>query len=104
MTIFGFEIHLRPSHAAALHGAPRTHTVSSGQQTLAALLPGCQSRVAGFGPALSPEQRAHLQAYGVIPGHVIQVVQHNPVTVAQIEHTELALEAGVAEQIWLESL
>jgi Fe2+ transport system protein FeoA len=51
---------------------------------------------------MSPEHRAHLQAYGVIPGYEVRVVQHKPVTVVQIEHTELALEAGVAGQVWLE--
>jgi hypothetical protein len=34
----------------------------------------------------------------------VQTLQHSPVTVAQVEHTELAVEAGVARQIWLEPL
>lgn len=100
MTIFGIEIQLRPSSARS--AASPAYPAPTGQQTLADLQPGRRSKVRGFGPALTKEQRAHLQAYGVIPGHVIQVVQHKPVTVAQIEHTELALEAGVAEQVWLE--
>jgi Fe2+ transport system protein FeoA len=56
-------------------------------------------RLEGFASSLPARQQAHLQAYGLVPGHLVRVVQHSPVTIVQIEHTELALEAGLARQI-----
>lgn len=67
--------------------------------TLVDVPPGCTMRVKGFLPGLAPERRAHLQAYGLSPGYWVQVIQHSPVTVVRIEHTELALEAGLARQV-----
>jgi Fe2+ transport system protein FeoA len=40
-----------------------------------------------------------LQAYGLIPGDWVYVVQQKPVTVVQIEHLELALEGDLARQV-----
>jgi Fe2+ transport system protein FeoA len=37
-----------------------------------------------------------LHGYGILPGCVLRVVQRTPVTVVQIEHTELALETAIA--------
>jgi Fe2+ transport system protein FeoA len=56
-------------------------------------------RVKGFLPGLTAERRAHLQAYGLSPGYWVEVIQHYPVTVVRVEHTELALEAGLACQV-----
>lgn len=70
-----------------------------GRRTLAEAAPGRCWRVQGFSPGLSPERRAQLQAYGLAPGYCLRVLQHHPVTVVQIEHTELALEPGLAEQV-----
>lgn len=67
--------------------------------TLADVPPGYCARVGGFASSLSPEQLTHLQAYGLVPGHWVRVLQHSPVTVVQIEHTELALEGDLARQI-----
>ena len=47
-----------------------------------------------------PKERLnHLRAYGLVPGHCVRVLQHSPVTVVQVEHTELALEGDLARQI-----
>lgn len=70
-----------------------------GWATLADVPPGCRARLGGFESSLSPEQLTHLQAYGLVPGHWVRVLQHFPVTVVQIEHTELALEGDLARQI-----
>ena len=102
MTFFRWHLNLRPAPALSARIRARKRGAASNRSTLAALPPGRKARVTGFGPGLSPEHRAHLQAYGVLPGHEVLVLQHSPVTVAQVEHTELALEAGVARQIWLE--
>jgi Fe2+ transport system protein FeoA len=67
--------------------------------TLAEAQPGRCWRVRGFLPGLSAERRSHLQAYGVVPGHWLRVLQHLPVTVVQIEYTELALENDMARLI-----
>jgi Fe2+ transport system protein FeoA len=68
-------------------------------QNLRQVSPGKRVRVTGFTPRLNAERRAHLQAYGVIPGHWVQVTQHSPVTVVRIEQTEIALESGLASEI-----
>jgi Fe2+ transport system protein FeoA len=49
--------------------------------------------------ALPMAQREQLHGYGILPGCVLRVVQHTPVTVVQIEHTELALETAVAQAV-----
>jgi Fe2+ transport system protein FeoA len=56
-------------------------------------------QIAGFDEALSPRHREHLRAYGVEPGGTIEVLQHHPVTVVRVEHTELALDAGIAARV-----
>ncbi len=44
-----------------------------------------------------PAARAlQLQAYGLIPGRKVRVVQQHPVTVVLADHTELALEGELA--------
>lgn len=66
---------------------------------LTELSPGSYARMVDFAPAISVEYKAYLQAYGVIPGQPLWIRQHKPVTVVQVEHTELAFEAGLAEAI-----
>jgi Fe2+ transport system protein FeoA len=74
----------------------------SKQLTLADIAPGHKARLIGFCPGLAAERRAHLIAYGMTPGHTIQVIQHTPVTVIRVEHTELAMEIEVACEILVE--
>ncbi|MEW6646408.1 MAG: FeoA family protein [Pseudomonadota bacterium] len=52
--------------------------------------------IEGFTPDTSHELRERLLAYGLIPGQHIRVLAQKPVTVLQIEHTELALEKVLA--------
>jgi Fe2+ transport system protein FeoA len=70
-------------------------------QTLADLSPGCSAEVTGFSTHISPKQHAHLQAYGIAPGRMVQVVQRAPVTVVQVDHLEVALEAGLAQLVYI---
>jgi Fe2+ transport system protein FeoA len=58
--------------------------------------------VEGFSARVSPDHRAHLIAYGLQPGREVRVLQHSPVTVVQIEFTELALETALAKAIQVE--
>jgi len=66
------------------------------------LLPGKEACVSGFAPELSNERRLHLQAYGLVPGQSVHVVQHSPVTIVLIEHLELALETDLARSVLIE--
>jgi len=67
--------------------------------TLADIPPGRRMRVMGFLPGLPAGRRAHMQAYGLVVGRLVQVLQHRPVTVVQIDHTELALEDDLADKV-----
>ncbi len=71
--------------------------------TLLEIPPGSQAQVVDFYD-LSAVQVENLQAYGLAPGHQLQVLQHSPVTVIQIGNTELALEAEIARQVEVELL
>lgn len=94
----GFEnVDVQRSGLARL--AARWFPSKGSRATLADVVPGSQVRLEGFASSLPARQQAHLQAYGLVPGHLVRVVQHSPVTIVQIEHTELALEAGLARQI-----
>jgi Fe2+ transport system protein FeoA len=75
----------------------------SSQLTLADIAPGRKARLVGFCPGLAADRRAQLMAYGMTPGHMIQVLQHQPVTIIRVEHTELAMEIEVACEILVES-
>jgi Fe2+ transport system protein FeoA len=60
--------------------------------------PGTQVVVLDFG-SVDPVQKDHLQAYGLTPGRQVLVLQQRPVTVVQIEYTELAFEKVIAQQV-----
>ncbi|MDH3672822.1 MAG: ferrous iron transport protein A [Gammaproteobacteria bacterium] len=64
--------------------------------TLAEARRGTRVCIAGIGDAVPAARREHLQAYGLAAGQRVRVVQQSPVTVVQIEHTELALDAELA--------
>lgn len=70
-------------------------------RTLADVKPGDEVKVAGFAPTLSPARLAHLQAYGLVPGYPVRVVQQKPVTVVQVDFVELALEDELARGVWV---
>jgi len=65
---------------------------------LAELSPGDEASVVAFeGPAA--DRRAQLQAYGLVPGRRVRVVQQKPVTVLLVDHTELAIEGDLARGV-----
>ena len=100
MTLFGCEIKWRRHGLHAIKSQPRPATAC----TLADLSPGRQARVTGFLPGLSNERRAHLQAYGLVPGYPVKVLRHSPVTIIQVEHIELALERELAGGVEVKEL
>ncbi len=61
------------------------------------------AQIMGFAPSLSIKLKAHLQAYGIIPGNTLRVQQKRPVTVVQVEHTEIALESELAKTIYVKN-
>jgi Fe2+ transport system protein FeoA len=63
----------------------------------------CRARVVDVS-ALPAAQREQLQGYGIHPGTVMHVMQRTPVTVVQIEHTELAIETEIARAISVDEL
>lgn len=67
--------------------------------TLNDVVPGSQARIAGFSEDLPFPQREHLQAYGLVEGRTVRVLQHSPATVVRVEHLELALEAELAGKV-----
>ena len=68
------------------------------QRTLADAPPGREVQVTGYGE-LNSSQRQHLQAYGLLPGRRVKVLSQRPVTIVQVEQTELAFERGVAARV-----
>lgn len=65
---------------------------------LAELSPGDEARVVDFEGAAA-DRRGQLQAYGLVPGRRLRVVQQRPVTVLLVDHTELAIEGDLARGI-----
>lgn len=58
--------------------------------------PGHTTTISGFAGLTPPETRERLLAYGLLPGQTLRVLAQKPLTVLQIEHTELALERELA--------
>jgi Fe2+ transport system protein FeoA len=65
---------------------------------------GARVAVAGFGEGIPAVQLEQLMSYGVVEGRTIEVLAQRPVTVVLVEHTELALEAMVAQAILARTL
>ncbi|OGS01953.1 MAG: hypothetical protein A2V88_08490 [Elusimicrobia bacterium RBG_16_66_12] len=70
--------------------------------TLADVPAGCLARIVAIEGAPS-SRRQQLRAYGLLAGDWVRVVQHVPVTVAVVEHTELALETDLARCILVDA-
>jgi Fe2+ transport system protein FeoA len=70
--------------------------------TLLEVPAGNQVKIKGFAPDLSPARKSQLQAYGLVPGYWVEVLQHSPVTVVKIEQSEMAMENDLARLVWVE--
>jgi Fe2+ transport system protein FeoA len=77
--------------------------VQTSQYALADLPLARQARVVDVS-ALPAGQREQLHGYGILPGCILHAIQHAPVTVVQIEQTELAIETEIAQAIRVEEL
>jgi Fe2+ transport system protein FeoA len=105
MTIFGWHRKLAksplhtssaPRHAGGKN--PSAHSTHS-ELTLMDVPPGRTAQVAGFLSGIPAARQAQLQAYGLVSGAQVRILQHSPVTIVQVEHIELALERGLAGQV-----
>jgi Fe2+ transport system protein FeoA len=56
----------------------------------------------GYLPGMPGQRRAQLQAYGLLPGSQLRLLQHQPVVVIRIAHLELALEWDLAHAMEVE--
>lgn len=74
------------------------------EMSLVDVPPGCWAKIVNYSSLISIEKQAHLQAYGLVDGHAVRVIQHSPVTVVQVDHTELALEKSLASAVQVEEL
>jgi Fe2+ transport system protein FeoA len=68
---------------------------------LSVLLPGVAAVVDSVEEHIEAAQREQLVAYGLAPGRPVRVIQQQPMTIVMIDEVELALETGVARQIWV---
>ncbi len=60
---------------------------------------GCHVMIEGFAEDITPARKSQLQAYGLVPGYWVEVLQQSPVTVVKIDHSELAMENDLARQV-----
>lgn len=86
--------HLRFHRARYRHGQGK-HPL---RPTLWHVPPGQEVTILGF-EALPLDYQHYLQAYGVMPGRTVRVLAQRPVTIIQVEHTELAFEPQIARCI-----
>lgn len=70
------------------------------QLTLADIQEGERVRVSEL-QHLTISQREQLHSYGVLPGRWVWILQRTPVTVIQVDQTELAFENDIARHIYV---
>ncbi len=73
-----------------LHGMARV--------SLAEIPPGCEATLLGFAE-VDAGMGGALRSYGLLPGRRVLVLAQQPVTIVQVEQTELALESQLARAI-----
>lgn len=88
--------HKPNSHRPIHHAAPA--------RTLLDARPGSTATIAGFSGETLAETRERLLAYGLLPGQALRILAQKPLTVLQIEHTELALERELARCVTIEDV
>jgi len=74
----------------------------SGGMTMAEAAPGADIILESYGDVDADLSRS-LQAYGLLPGRRVRVLSQRPVTMVQIEQTELAIENQIARGIHVRS-
>ena len=67
------------------------------------LAPGQEGRVVALGES-EPEQMMHLSDYGLMLGAPVRLCQRRPTPIIQVGETELALDAVLARDVYVEPL
>lgn len=82
--------------------APRlTRPAAPGPLSLLDLAPGQAGRVVALGDS-EPDQLLHLSDYGLMPGAPVRLCQRRPTPIIQVGETELALDASLAADVYVE--
>lgn len=76
-------------------------TIRAGLSTLAEAPKGASVRVVSV-ENTSGSRPLQMQAYGLAPGRLVEILQQDPVTVVRADHTELALEDDLARKVLIE--
>lgn len=90
------------ARAAATPPPPRPLTAAdcAGARRLTEIPAGGRARLLGFS-AVNDAELGRLTAYGLLPGVIIEVVQRFPAVILAVYQAELALENGLAENVWV---
>ena len=79
----------------------RDKMIPFSQAVLSNALPGSEVMIRSTAGLGKIEEKS-LQAYGILPGRRVKILAQTPVTILQVEQTELALEFDVANKITIE--
>lgn len=82
------------------HYKGAVHEIGS---TLSSVIPGDEVIIRGFSGIGETEEKS-LYAYGILPGRRVRVLAQSPVTIVQIEQTELAFEIQIARRIQVDKV
>ncbi len=107
MTIFELQAKWMHGNRRFFQNSTKTAPLKESAQreeglTLADIPARMQARIVSISQRMPANQRAHLQAYGLIPGRMVKITQRSPVTVVRIEQMELALETELAGLVLVE--
>ena len=84
--------------------APRSEPrAAEGRISLLDLAPGQEGRVVALGDS-EPGQLMHLSDYGLMLGAPVRLCQRRPTPIIQVGETELALDAVLARDVYVERL
>ena len=72
--------------------------------TLVDLPVGGIAKISAYLPQMPAGRLMQLKAYGVLPGSVVTICQQAPVTIFQVDQTEIALEWELARWVCVENI
>lgn len=72
------------------------------EDCLAEVPVGKKAKVIGFTADFPLDKRSYLQAYGLVPNYLVEILAHSPVTIVRLDNSELALENDLARGIIVE--
>lgn len=90
----------KPGRTVSSEPASFTPANVEGARPLSELPSGTRARLIGFND-LDAKQLGRLTAHGLLPGVVVEVIQRFPAVILGFYQSELALETGIANSIWV---